>query len=224
MNFIQLSLESEQMSSTWTGTLKQFGRNTCIVPSSQYTYLLFTDGRLMGMFNFGQRIYPFSEDPLKKPSFFQRKKIRQAEVVCISNGFKFCLNWGTSYMKIDDKTNQFYDVSMSGRLYVEIGQLLDQVLAFYQRVVLNGPSVIEKEYFWNKIKPIILSYVPELFDQFLAEKNISLEKCIDMTPSEIMYMSQWMCKKVRDELSLLGISISPAFESVFLNIVSIKNR
>ena len=221
MKLIQMSLEADQMSSTWRGRVKDFGKNFGIVASSMYTYLVFADGEHVGTFLGGGMIYPFSADPKKKPSLFQRKKIRQAEVVCLAVGTAFDVNWGTSYLMMPNGMSAKYDVSMIGKLYFEIEPSPEQFLKFYQIFACLNDTV-DKEYLGKKLQQSFIPVITSCFERFLSEKEIPLEEGNMLTAAEKLDISKRICEIMQNSLRGYGVSVSPTCNLGLLQEVFVK--
>ena len=221
MRLIKLSLESDQIYSTWTGRVKDFGKNFGIVASSMYTYLVFADGKHVGTFLGDGMIYPFSENFKKKPSLFQRKKICHAEVTCLASGTVFDVNWKTSYMKIDSTTSQRYDISMFGKLYFEIGSSPEQILNFYHIFACLN-NTIDKEYLGDKLQQCFIPVITSFFERFLSEKEIPLEEGSMLTAMEKLDIAEQICGIMQNRFRDYGVSVSPAYNGSLLQEVFLK--
>ena len=219
---IQMSLQDDQLCKTWEGKSKDFGRNFCIATLSQYTYLLYCDGEFVGMFKNGMPIYPFSENPQKKPSFFQRKKICQATVVCIASGCCFQEYWGTDspWLIADDETREFCAVQAYGSVYFEIGSSSDDVLNFYKTFGQFGSGYVNQRDVLNKFKSVLVSELGNFFNMALAENGISLGA--QLTPAEQLKLSKSMYRNVKNMFHRYGIYMNSCTEASLLSGVVIK--
>lgn len=189
-------------------------KNTyCIMASSDNYVLLYRDGRFLGMPRpFGGAIYPFSTDPTKKGSNRERKSFHKAKVVCLSKDFNLKVNWGTRtpFTLSDVETNRGFRVGARGTFYVAIdptdaARKADQ---FYSKCLTQrNAEMFNAEALRDFLCEAFIMQIGAKIQQYMEEKNRSLENYVGIMPSEILQISQELCPKMKDIFGAYGLTI-----------------
>ncbi len=189
-------------------------KNTyCIMASGDNYYLLYRDGRFLGMPRpFGGPIFPFSTDPTKKGSNRDRKQFHTAKVVCISKDFNLKVNWGTRvpFTMADVDTNKAFRVGARGTFYVNIdptdaARKADQ---FYSKCLSQrNAELFNSEALRDFLCEAFIMHIGAKIQQYMEEKHRSLENYVGIMPSEILQISQDICPKMKDIFGAYGLTI-----------------
>lgn len=189
-------------------------KNTfCIMASGDNYYLLYRDGRFLGMPRpFGGPIYPFSTDPTKKGSNRDRKHFNRAKVVCLSKDFNLKINWGTKvpFTMADVDTNKAFKVGARGTFYVNIdpsdaARKADQ---FYSKCLSQrNAQLFNTEALRDFLCEAFIMQIGAKIQQYMEEKHRSLENYVGIMPSEILQISEDLCPKMKDIFGHYGLTI-----------------
>ena len=185
----------------------------CILASSDNYNLLYRDGQFLGMPQpYGGPIYPFSPNPTKKGSNGKKKKYHTAKVVCLSKDFNLKVNWGTKtpFIFEDNKTKKAFSIGARGTFYVNIdpsdaARKADQ---FYSKCLTQrNAELFNTEALRDFLCEAFIMQIGAKIQEYIEEKDLSLENYVGLMPSEILKISEELCPKMKDIFSKYGLTI-----------------
>ena len=183
-----------------------------IADESKYT-LLYRDGSFYGMPRpYGGAIFPFAVDPKEQGSKGELKNFHFAKIVSISKDFNLKIDWGTQIpFKIEDPiTKEAYNVGASGVFYVNIDptDAARKADMFYNKCLSQRKAEqFNTEALCDFLREAFIMQVGAKIQEYIVEKNSSLQNYIGLQPAEILKISMEICPKLSTIFASYGLSI-----------------
>lgn len=175
--------------------------------------LLYRDGEFLGMpAPYGGYIYPFSTDPTKKGSGFDKKKFHSARVVCISKDFNTKVRWGTKLPLTvkDSVAGKAYKVIARGVFYIQLdpNDAARKADKFYNKCLTQREEeLFNTEALRDFLGDAFVSHIGAGIQEYIETKRISFEKEAVLTASDVLNISRDLCPKMRDIFSEYGLTV-----------------
>ena len=210
---VDVQLREDQFCCVIEDSAENVKKTYCIMADANNYYLLYRDGKFLGMPQlFGGPIYPFSTNPKKQGSNREKKKFHKAKVVCLSKDFNLKVNWGTKvpFTMADIDTNKAFRVGARGTFYVNIdptdaARTADQ---FYSKCLTQrNADLFNAEALRDFLCEAFIMQIGAKIQQYMEEKHRSLENYVGIMPSEILQISQDLCPKMKDIFGHYGLTI-----------------
>lgn len=143
-NPIFLKVPEDQLCAAWRGISKKYRRGFFMIPDTFTKVLLYQNGKLISLpENEAGAIYPFSEDPKKKASFWKPRTVSVAEVACVRDQAELRVFWGNSsashIVLSDGETQKSWRVLSHGQLRLRISD----VRLAYEKLLHDGYNTEE---------------------------------------------------------------------------------
>ncbi len=210
---VEIKLNENQFCSVVEELSDDVASEYCIIADSNNYNLLYRDGKFMGMpAPFGGAIYPFATDPTKQGSNGQKKQFRSAKVVCLSKDFNLKVLWGTDtpFVLEDKVTRKAYEVGARGVFYVNIDptDAARNADKFYSKCLTHrNAALFDTEALRDFLRDAFVMHIGAKIEEYISEKDRSLENYVGLTPSDILAISQELCPKMKDIFNSYGLSI-----------------
>ena len=181
-----------------------------IVDGTNYN-LMYRDGQFLGMpQRFGGKIYPFSKNPTKKGSFFQKRRFTNTRIIVLSRGNKLLVEWGTGrpYMIEDPVTHESYTVGAGGKFYVNIirndnGETANK---FYLGVLSQGRCADQNE-ICAYLKPAFETAFGAKIQEYIQQENKSLANYVGLQPKELLAISRDLFPRMKYIFERFGLEL-----------------
>ena len=205
---LSLKLGQDQIFTVWEGNKKDYARNFALLLDMNYSHILFADGKMLGDPGIGL-IYPFSSDPRKKRSLFEKNKITHAKMVCLSKGSYFPIPLHGNSIVRDGETNRPLRVFFAGTMAVAIDAWdTGSAFRFYRHFSPMSPAdTMTVSEFSDKIGGLFVSLIAEVIRSCLEEKGYSAQKLSCMTPMDMMEVNEIFCRRIRELFANYGLTV-----------------
>ena len=210
---VEVKLHEDQFCVVLEEKADDVKKNYCYMASSDNYNLLYRDGKFLGMPQpYGGPIYPFAKDPTRRGSNHQKKKFHTAKIVCLSKDFNLKVNWGTKVPFIfeDNKTHNAFRIGARGTFYVNIdpndaARKADQ---FYSKCLTQrNAELFNAEALRDFLCEAFIMQIGAKIQEYIEEKDRSLENYVGLMPAEILKISEDLCPKMKDIFSKYGLTI-----------------
>ncbi len=210
---VDLRLDENQFAKILDIKADDVGTKYCIIAQADHYYLLYRDGRFLGMpCPYGGAIYPFSLDPTKPGSGSQKKKFNAARIVCLSNAYNLKVRWGTKDRRIliDPVTQKNYMYGANGVFYIKIEEK-DAARAadkFYRKVLSHySGDAYTNEALRDYLGDIFVPQIGSAIQKYINDNHISLNTFIGMNDLQLREVSRAICKEVINVFDEYGLII-----------------
>ena len=191
-----------------------------IVDGTNYN-LMYRDGQFLGMpQRFGGKIYPFSKDPSKKGSFFQKRNFTNTRIIVLSRGNKLLVEWGTGrpYMIEDPVTHEPYTVGAGGKFYVNIirnnnGETANK---FYLECLSQGRDT-DQASICAYLKPAFETSFGAKIQEYIVQQNKSLGNYVGLQPSELLAISKELFPRMKYVFEKFGLELVDESDEAMLS-------
>lgn len=197
-----------------------------VVADSRYYNLLYQNGEFKGLVT--GVVYPFSYDYTKKGSRFRNRKIKHAEVVCISKSQNLEMFWGTpEKLLVYDKDRTPYHFGASGSFYTEIEPADHATNAdiLYRKLLLSadeeGMTVMDVK---DRLQAAYVRRIGAEIQTTLESLDFPLKELIGLQASEMLEISEKVYKKVKNLFWEYGLTITPASVGSIIKRFDIQER
>ena len=195
---------------------KNCARDFFVLAQADQKMILFRDGDRYDCSP--GRIYPFSKDPKKKKSLFNRKACERIKIVCLATDCVHRVEWGASEIMMKDRaSDKTYRIGAVGDIYFMIGGSIDAVNAFcHNGLVTSGFSERSNEQIKESIRDVVVnSFVSFLTRSELYTSLIGKE----LLPDEMLSLNKSFCSELKPVLAEFGIDVKP-YRTLISRIVS----
>lgn len=183
-----------------------------VIADSRYYNLLYQNGEFKGLVT--GIVYPFSYDYTKKGSRFRNRKIKHAEVVCISKSQNLEMFWGTPVrLLVYDKDRTPYRFGSSGSFYTEIEPADHATNAdiLYRRLLLSadeeGMTVMDVK---SRLQAAYVNRIGAEIQKTLESLDFPLKNLIGLQASEMLEISEKVYEKIKGLFLDYGLTMTPA--------------
>ena len=210
---VDLRLEEKQFAKILDIKATDVGTKYCIIAQADHYYLLYRDGRFLGMpCPYGGAIYPFSLDPTKPGSGSQKKKFNAARIVCLSNAYNVNVLWGTVEHRVleDPMTKEKYLYGANGAFYAKIEErdAAQSADKFYRKILSQHSSdAYTYEDLRKKLGDAFIPKIGNAIQNYVDENKVSLNSFVGLNDRELQAISAAVCKKIINVFDEYGIVI-----------------
>lgn len=204
--------QDELFCRAWEKQSKECAFGIEVIADSRYYNLLYQNGIFMGLVN--GTVYPFSYDYTKKGSRFRNRKIKHAEVVCISKSQNLEMFWGTpSRLLVYDKDRKPYRFGANGSFFVEIEPTDHAKNAdmLYRKLLLTadeeGMTVMDVK---NKLQAAYVNRIGAIIQRTLEDLDFPLKDLVGLQASEMLEISEKVYRDIKDLFLDFGLTVTPA--------------
>lgn len=218
--------QDELFCRAWKKEAKECAFGIEVVADSRYYNLLYQNGMFMGLVN--GIVYPFSYNYTKKGSRFRNRKIKYAEVICISKSQNLEMLWGTPQRHlVYDKDGKPYRFGARGSFYMEIepSDHAKNADTLYRKLLLSadeeGMTVMDVKL---KLAAAYANRIGEKIQRMLENLDRPLKDLVGLQASEMLELSKKVYKETRDLFLDFGLTATTASEGSIIRYFSINEE
>jgi len=210
---VDLRLDENQFAKILDIKADDVGTKYCIIAQADHYYLLYRDGRFLGMpCPYGGAIYPFSLDPTKPGSGSQKKQFNAARIVCLSNAYNVNVLWGTRENRVleDPITKEKYMYGANGSFYAKIEEkdAAQSADKFYRKILSqHSNEAYTYENLRTKLGDAFIPKIGAAIQDYVDENKVSLASFVGLNDKELQAISSTVCKKIINVFDEYGIVI-----------------
>ena len=210
---VDMRLEEKQFAKILDIKADDVGTKYCVIAQADHYYLLYRDGRFLGMpCPYGGAIYPFSLNPTEPGSKSQKKKFNAARIVCLSNAYVLEVKWGTRDNPVlsDPITQKNYMYGANGAFYAKIEEkdAARSADKFYRKVLSQfSGEAFTYENLRDKLLNAFLPKINDAVQNYINANRVSLTDFIGMNGQQLKAISNALCSNMINVFDEYGVVI-----------------
>ena len=221
--------EKEIFCRVWEKKANECAFGIEVIADEKYYNLLYQNGKFLGLVHpDGGSVYPFSYDYRKKGSRFRNRKIKYAQVVCISKAQNLEMFWGThDPILVYDKDGKPCQFGANGSFYVEIepADCANNADRFFQKLLISANEEgMTVEAVRNKLKAAFVNVIGEKIQEALEEMNRPLQELVGLTAKEKLKISENVYHKIKNLFGEYGLTLVAASKNSIVNHLVVREN
>lgn len=217
---------ADQLWSTWIGKSKDYAKSFSLPISPDFFYILHVDGCWVKVpFDICDKIYPFSQDPMKKPSIFRKQTVSFAKLFCIRKDAVLEVLGSSAYPPIrmvDKKSGKIYEFGSTAKICFRIADSEKSANSFYRNILLPRSDNATKDEASDLLRRIFVQISTPAMCALL-EETYSFDELKLLTSTQKMDLSSMLYKRLKDVFSDFGITIDPTCEHTLIHTFNVRD-